>query len=65
MSLGEGAFRRKYLTGVSVLKQMPVTLMPAVVPHCMAGQQPSHHCSYRGIAGSQKQVKMFGIKAQA
>ncbi len=42
MSLGEGAFRRKYLTGVPVLKKLTVSFVSVVKTDRITGQQSSH-----------------------
>ncbi|MCK4390833.1 MAG: hypothetical protein KAV83_11440 [Desulfobacterales bacterium] len=43
MSLGEGAYRIKYLTGIPVLKELTVPLMPAVKTDSISSEQSPHY----------------------
>jgi hypothetical protein len=43
MSLRKGAFGKNYLTGVTILKKLAASTVPAVKIHGMAGQEPAHN----------------------
>jgi len=38
---------------VSVLKQMPVSLVTAIEVNCVPGQKPAHHGGHRYLTGFQ------------
>ncbi len=60
MSLGEGAFRRKYLTGVPVLKKLTVAFVSVVKTDRITGQQSSHQRGDPPGAGAKQKVGMIG-----
>ncbi len=60
MSLVEGAFRRKYLTGVPVLKKLTVAFVSAVKTDRITGQKSSHQRGDPHRAGAKQKVGMIG-----
>jgi hypothetical protein len=45
---------------VTILEEMPHSLVPSVKPYCITGQTTSHHLTEGNRAGSKKEMQIIG-----
>ena len=63
--IGANSIVTTYLTGITVLKEMTVTIVSSVEGHGIASQDPSHYRRYGCCACTKEEVDMVGDQVPA